>query len=228
MLAAVLHLRAEHVTPPKPTSKLAREAHKRHNYDKDADVDNVVTQRLFSLTVAWERLMRHIAHNTDMADDDFAFVFEGDIALYDNVSHADARQAVLHGMDLARADGLLYLGGCFPQCTWGPAEEEWLGNTRFERCSNKCTHALAVTKRKAATLMAELRESMRVEAGPDGSSLYLGYIIDQMLSTYSKHHNGTWSIGTNFVAPGNEVHTGIFYQDRKAFRTTIGNALEAV
>ncbi len=102
VLAAVLHLRAEHVTPPKPSAKLAREARKRHNYDKDADVDNVVTQRLFSLTVAWERLTRHIAHDTDMAGDDFAFVFEGDIALHDNVSHADARRAVLHGMDLAR------------------------------------------------------------------------------------------------------------------------------
>ncbi len=225
VLAAVLHLRAEHVTPPKPSAKLAREARKRHNYDKDADVDNVVTQRLFSLTVAWERLTRHIAHDTDMAGDDFAFVFEGDIALHDNVSHADARRAVLHGMDLARADGLLYLGGCFTRCAGGAAEAQWLGNTRFERCSNKCTHALAVTKRKAATLMADLHESMRVEAGPNGSTLYLGYIIDQMLSTYSAHYNGTWTVGTNLFAPGNDLHIGMFYQDRKAFHSTIGNAL---
>ena len=76
--------------------------------------------------------------------------------------------------------------------------------------------------------MAELHDSMLAEAGPDGSSLYLGYIIDQMLSTYSKQRNGTWSIGTNFVAPGNHWHTGIFYQDRKAFHTTIGNALEGM
>ncbi len=225
VLAAVLHLRAERITPPKPTSKLAWEARKRHNYDKDMDVENVVTQRSLSLTVAWERLTRHIAHDPDMAEDDFALVFEGDVALHDNVSHADARQAVLHGMDLAREDGLLYLGGCFPRCAGGPDGEQWLSNTRFERCSNKCTHALAVTKRKAATLMADLRESMLADAGPDGSTLYLGYLIDQMLSTYSAHHNGTWTVGTNFAAPGNGWHIGIFYQDRKAFQTTIGNAL---
>ena len=59
-----------------------------------------------------------------MADDDLACIFEDDIALHDDVSHTVARRAILHGMDLGRKDGLLYLGGCGPWCWNEPFE--WL------------------------------------------------------------------------------------------------------
>lgn len=219
---ATVHPQAERMYPPKPTSKLVHDAHRRHNYDHEVDYEDVVTQRYYSLTVAWERLLHHIAHDVDMQDDDFAFIFEDDIALHDNLTHSDARRAVLRGMDLAREDGLLYLGGCWPSCSQWDRKPEWTNTVKFEKCSNMCTHALAVTKRKAATLMAQLRESMVLAIGEDGHWPY-GYVIDQMLHMYSKQNNGTWTVGSNMLAPGNDVHIGIFYQNRKAFHSTIGN-----
>jgi len=49
---STVHLQAERVYPPKPTSKLVHDAHRRHNYDHEVDYEDVVTQRYYSLTVA--------------------------------------------------------------------------------------------------------------------------------------------------------------------------------
>ena len=113
---ASLHMMAEHVVPPAPSEALARRVYRNHNYDKHVNLSDLVTQREFSLVAAWERLLAHVAHHVEIGPDDWAAVFEDDIALHDELSHAAARRALLHGMELARSDGLLYLGICQPWC----------------------------------------------------------------------------------------------------------------
>ncbi|KAK9834864.1 hypothetical protein WJX81_004590 [Elliptochloris bilobata] len=129
---ATLHLQGNRFVPLKPSVKLAREARKRHDYDENTDVEDSKHQRYFSLTVTWERLLQHIASDVDMEEDQWACIFEDDITLHDDVSHAVAREAILHGMDLARSDGLLYLGGCSPDCSFNDAAE-WRGELSFEK-----------------------------------------------------------------------------------------------
>ena len=218
-----VHLMAERVHPPKATLKLAQEAYKVHNYDKDLDLSDVVTQRELSLTATWDRLIAHIARHTDMEDDDFACVFEDDIALHDDVTHAVARRAILHGMELGRADGLLSLGMCAPDCQ--NSTQQWVENVKFEKCASLCTHAVAVTKRKAGTLMADLHAAVHEDFEKWGyDSYYHGHAIDQQLRLHAWHNNGTWTAGTNLYSmetPWWDTHLGLFYQDRWRARPSI-------
>ncbi len=222
---STVHLQAERVYPPKPTSKLVHDAHRRHNYDHEVDYEDVVTQRYYSLTVAWERLLHHIAHDVDMDDDDFAFIFEDDIALHEDLAPENATEAILHGMELARADGLLYLGACDFDCAPWRGADHWVGGVRFEKCASHCTHAMAITKGKAATLMQELHVSVLTELYVHGDGVRkAAFIIDQQLKMYSQHHNGTWTVGTNFFSPQDEWRMfafGAFYQDKLTAHSTI-------
>ena len=125
---------AKRAHPSKPSLRLAEEMYAVHNYDKDVNLSDIVTQREFSLVSTWDRLLRRVTSDPNMADDDFACIFEDDIALHDDVSHTVARRAILHGMDLAREDGLLYLGSCGPWCRNEPFE--WLDKIEFKKCNN--------------------------------------------------------------------------------------------
>ena len=220
---ASLHLLAQRVHPPPASLKLAQDGYRAHSYDKDADLEDPVTQREFSLVAAWERLLQHIANDPDMETDDFACIFEDDIALHDELSHKAARRAVLHGMDLARADGLLNLGICRPDCQ--NASSRWWEGNLYQKCASLCTHALAVTKGKASTLMSEVHEAIHADFKAWGyQSYYHGHAIDQLLRLYAWHNNGTWAAATNLrsdqsPAWGDEL--GVFYQDRWRTKSTI-------
>ena len=221
---AALHMQATRLVPLKASARLARDAHKRHDYDDNADLEDHTTWRYFSLTVTWERLMHQIAHDVDMEDDDFACIFEDDVALHDDVSIATARKALLRGTDLARGDGLVYFGSCYAGCNLDSAVE-WVGNVRLEKCVNLCTHAMAVTKRKAATLMTELHDEVHADFEQHNyHSIHLGFVIDQMLKVYQQRHNGMWTVGTNLWSAQDKYNmsVGAFYQDRWRVNSTIG------
>ena len=221
---ATLHMQATRVVPLKLSAKLAHDAHKRHDYDENADLEDPTTWRYFSLTATWERLMHHISHDVDMEDGDFACIFEDDVALHDDVSHATARKAILRSMDLARSDGLVYFGSCYAGCDLKSAVE-WVSNVRLEKCINLCTHAMAVTKRKAATLMAELHDEVRADFEQHNyHSIHLGYVIDQMLKVYQRRRNGMWTVGTNLWSAQDKYNMsiGAFFQDRWRVKSSIG------
>ena len=222
---ATLHMQATRIVPPKPSSNLAHETRKRFDYDADVNMEDPVTWRYFSLTVTWERLMHRISHDIDMADDDFACIFEDDVALNDELSHAGARKALLRGMDLARSDGLVYFGSCNAKCDVTP-DVEWVGNVKLEKCINLCTHAMGITKRKAATLMSELHDAVHADFEEHNyTSIYLGYVIDQLLKVYTLRRNGLWTVGTNLWSAQDTEYNmsiGAFYQDRWRTKSTIG------
>ena len=217
-----MHLTAERAHPSKPSLRLAQEVYSVSPHGKDVNLSDTVTRREVSLLSTWDRLLRFIMTDADMADDDFACVFEDDVALHGNVSHAAARRAILHGMDLARADGLLYLGSCGPRCEDGPLDR--LDGIEFKRCSNLCSHAIAVTKRKAATLMDDIRVATEALFGVRNN----GRAFDQMLRMYAEHNTYIWTVGSNLWSmqsvredaggPGGRL-MGLFYQD-KSHRVT--------
>ncbi|KAK9834875.1 hypothetical protein WJX81_005664 [Elliptochloris bilobata] len=220
---ASLHLLAQRIHPPKATYKLAEEGYKAHSYDKDVNLDDATTQREFSLLATWERLLQHIAGDPDMAESDFALIFEDDIALHDDLSHAAARRAILHGLDIARDDGLLTLGICVPDCQ--NVSAEWYEGIQYDKCASLCSHAIAVTKLRAVTLMDQLHEAIHIDFKKwEYDSYYHGHCIDQLLRLYAYAHGGTWTVASNLRSDqsppwGDEL--GVFYQDRWRSKSTI-------
>lgn len=215
---ARLHVSAERVWPPKPSLHLAQHMYKEHDYDKHAHLSDPKHQKYFSLLAAWEHVLQHVAHHPDLAPHDFAICVEDDISLHDDLSLAAAQAAILHGFELARSDGWLYLGVCWPRC-WDESAQVFQG-LNYSRCSGECTHALAFTKHKAATMLMDLRVGMKDYMSAQGQDTYrVGEAIDQMMATYSYVRNGTWVAGLNLNS--SHGHQGLFYQDRDRFHPTI-------
>ena len=217
-----LHIKAERVWPPRPSLRLAKEMYASHYYDKHANMSEDVHQKYFSLMLGWKHALQHVAQHHDLRPHDFALVVEDDISLHDDLSASTARRAILHGFEVARSDGWMYLGICQTRC----ANESKHEGVAFAKCgSGVCSHAIAVTKHKAATLLKDVHTAMldfvdKYEEYPGGHSM------DRLLSNYAEYGmNGTWTVGTNLVAPVESRNgrgaIGLFYQDRARFRTTI-------
>ena len=125
-------------------------------------------------------------------------------------------------MELGRGDGLVYFGSCWAECNLN-STSEFVGDVKLEKCVNLCTHAMAVTKRKAATLMNELHDSIHADFRQHNyHSIHLGFVIDQMLKVYQRRRNGTWTVGTNLWSAQDYNQIGAFYQDRWRVHSTIG------
>lgn len=187
---------AERVQPPEASLKHAREVYAVHNYDKEANLSDVSTQRELSLLSAWDGLLRRIARHPSLGGDGFACIFGNDIALHDEVPHSIAMQAIVHGMDLARKDGLLYLSSCGPLCVNDPVER--LDRIEYRKCNNPCSHAICVTKKKSRMLMSEIQKAWRADFQMyNYQSIEKGHCMDQMLRVYAEHSNSIWTVGTN-------------------------------
>ena len=222
---SALHISAERVWPPKPSLHLATKMYAIHDYDMDLDVADPVHQRYFSLLVAWKQALHHLAHHPGLEPHDWGIIVEDDISLHGDVSLAAAQAAILHGFDLARSEGWLYLGMCTATCST-ETEQVYQGLT-FAKSTGFCSHALAFTKHRAATIFSDMHRSMREDYMPVHGSREFGESIDQLLEQYSHGSNGTWIVGSNLSKEDNTdgqwpvVYTGLFYQDRSRFKSTI-------
>ena len=67
-----------------------------HNYDAHTDVNDVRTQREFSLLATFKKVFRTIARLPGLRDDQFALLFEDDIAVHSDVwAQVHARSMLL-------------------------------------------------------------------------------------------------------------------------------------
>ena len=161
---AMLHIPAERVWPPKPSLHHAKELYATYGFDRQANMTDKYHQKVMSLLAAWRQVLGHIAHHPDLAPDEWALALEDDISLHDDLTLAAARAAILRGFSLARADGWLYLGVCLAK---GDGQVCWEDTTvvvdslQYAKCIGLCSHALAFTKRKAGTMLADLRAGMK-------------------------------------------------------------------
>ena len=206
---ASLHMIADRVHLSDTSSQQAQEANQ----------SNAVTQCNTALVATWNGLLRDIALDPSLADGDFACIFDDDIALHYDVSLSVAWRALLHGMDLARKDGLLFLSSCGPTCWDEPSE--WLGKVEYKKCDTPCAHAHCVTKRKSGTLMSEVMSEWKADnVEHNHASIGVEDCMNQMLRAYAEQSTSAWTVGTNLwpsqcVWYGDQL-SGLFGQDRAA------------
>ena len=216
-MLASLHLLAERVRPSTASSNEAPEVDAVHSHDRDGNLSNVVAQRELLLVATWDGVLRRIASSNNIDGEGFACIFEDDITLHKDVSQSVARRVIVHGMNLARKDGLLYLGSCGSACWDEPFV--WLQNVEYRKCDTPCSHAVCVTKQRSGTLMSELRGAWQDDImNYNFHSTEEGHCIAQLLRVHAEHKSSIWTVGTNlwsmqWVWYGDQLN-GLFHRDK--------------
>lgn len=172
-----------------------------------------------------QAILRH-AHDRHSHAGSWRIFLEDDAALHPNVKSPVC--ALLHGLELSRNDGIVYLGLCSPRCVDPKLFSDNLGGIEYSKCSGTCAHAFGMTKFKAQSILPIL-SSLRRDYHNHDEAIY----FDIGLFAYGKLINPIWTIGTNLRSspPKSNIrkfaqyiadHRGIFFQDRARFETTIG------
>jgi hypothetical protein len=171
--------------------------------------------RSYSNQLTFVNYFRKFVNDKSAKLDSWRFFFENDIALHPAVTAHEARAAILEGMQLAAADGMLYLGICGPR---GCEAKTQLASTGLEasRCSGCCSHAFGFTKWKAAAFLSVLP---KFQIRPKVNGIH----IDLVFMHYSNLVHKNWYLGSSLKSPVKSVrdHFGILYQDRNHFNSTI-------
>ena len=191
---------------------------------------NITTKRearAFSNFLAFHFAINFHASDKNVKSDSWRFFFEDDISLHPNATFPMCN--LLHGMLLAKNDGILYLGMCSPICILQDVFSSTNKSVAFQKCSGTCAHAFGLTKWKAQTLL-DLLQTLRFEHHTYDEQTY----FDIGLFSYSKRVHPVWVIGSNLTTIQHRTvrnkkflrykpnHIGIFYQNREVFPTTIG------
>ena len=185
-------------------------------YDAVVNTSSIVAQRQLAIRATFFRLFQAVAV-LSIGEDDFAYLFEDDVAVHPSVNRRQLASILDFSSSLARKDGLLYLGSCAPQC--GGKLTRTHDKVTYAKCSCFCTHALAITRRRARSLASDLHSNM-VEhdfVSP------ISHVHDELLRLYSLYNNLSWVAGTNLVSPENAGHFGVFYQNRLRFPSLVDN-----
>ena len=187
-------------------------------YDAVANTSAIVVQRQLALRATFFRLFQAVATLSSLGEDDFAYLFEDDIAVHPSINRRKLAGILDFGSSLARKDGLLYLGSCAPECDGKFTRMH--DEVAYAKCSCLCTHAFAVTRRRARSLAVELHSNMvehRVVSP-------ISHTIDDLLRHYSLFRNLSWVAGTNLVSPEDPGHFGVFFQERTRFKSLINGS----
>ena len=119
------------------------------------------------------------------------------------------------GLELAKHEGLLYLGTCQPNYTDDGTNIPRLrdGVTQYRHGVYYCSHAIAYTKWRARTLWGDYAtyRFLHNEFSVDR--------IGRLWQIYSKTF--PLSIGTNIEWPEGKSHFGFFFQNRDRLNATI-------
>lgn len=85
---------------------------------------------------------------------------------------------------------------------------------------------VCVCRRKARSLMADLHANLLLHPlGEQGAGdHHRPHCIDQLLHQYSLHNNHTWVAGAHLVSPQDDLHVGLFFQDRERYGSVVNLA----
>ena len=147
------------------------------------------------------------------------YIFEDDVALHRTVPEASlmplVRAAESHA--LTSSAPLLYLGSCKTYETAGTTAQLVVdgANAGLSKCAVLCSHAVGVRTSEASSLVAAIRTALGAR---------WSVAMDQNLFRWTrKQPPERWPscVGGAKQVPAPKCCRGLFYQDRKAFASTI-------
>jgi len=201
---------AERARLSEAVGRISYDGHQRQVYtlyrveSPDAAAPSMLSLVTAWVATAWEHLVQHVVHNTDMEEDEVALLLDSGV-LDDEVHAADAYQAIMHGMRLARDDGILHVGAGWSGCECWDGMSEWLGGFEVRRCTSCRIHATGITKRWAAALVEALQDNIEASIQA-GDSLHGDiYIIGSLLDEHTDSRNGTWTVNAGSWPPRSDA-----------------------
>lgn len=182
--------------------------------------------KAFSNFLAFHQAIFRHAHDRHSTAGSWRIFLEDDVALHPNV--ASPACSLLRGLELARNDGIVYLGLCAPRCFDATLFYEKHNAIEYGKCSGTCAHAFGLTRWKAQSILPILA-NLRRDYHAHDEQIY----FDIGLFSYGSRISPVWTIGTNLRSspPKSNIrkfaryladHRGMLFQDRARFETTIG------
>ena len=143
-------------------------------------------------------------------NNEWRFFFEDDIAnQIDKVPSYPA--AIFHAMEIAKTDGVMYLGVCAPSAMGDTYEHNYVESVRV---FGPCAHAFGLAKWKVKSFLDALD---LLTKGPNGLSILY---LDVQFIAYGKTRP-ILLVGYNLSSPYDGDHRGLFWQDRNTFKSEI-------
>ena len=149
----------------------------------------------------------------DSENSDWMFFMEDDLAINPSLNTEQAKSAIMKLQELARFDGIAYLGICGPSCDDCSTSTD--DGITFQRCSGNCAHAFGITKEKSKILMPLIHHFKSILEPM--TPIY----FDQLLHMYGDRVHSIWVAGTDLRSPLDAGHVGIFFQNRELFPSSI-------
>lgn len=203
-------------------------------WDSDADdkqVLSVVEKKVISNMIGFiDLLFDFAAEPRNVSDEnDWMLIFEDDIGV-----HPGAREPtcdVLQGLEMAKREGLAFLGRCGKlKCNKAEkrtGEAATGSETKISRCfDGTCAHAWAVTKWKARlipgaalALICQASQPAYMDVGLllISQKIHPTVFIGENLDAFHEVYKGNGK----FAKPEDD-HSGLVFQDRAKYPTTIG------
>lgn len=171
-------------------------------------------KKVFSNRLAFTDLFHRFVNDSSADVGTWRFFFEDDVALHPFLTQTLARRLLVRGMEVAAADGILYLGICGPNksrqtVVLSPPVEAMRG-------SGACTHAFGITKWKTGGFLTYM-DKLQMPEDANVTSMY----FDQLMQAYGEQVHKIWVLGSNLVSPQEKNHIGIVFQDRTNYPSVI-------
>lgn len=199
----------------------------------NVDLGHIATK--YTFFDAWST----IGADPQLGDDDWAFIFEDDIAIAPPTP-AETAAATTSGKPIitnygpmlkevmmskqVRADGWIWLGICNPSLKPGtarlshyPYSKDVVNDFTSSRANGFCSHAHAVTRRRARTLITDFGIW-----SPHHLNTSTLVPIDHLLNHFfSERGPPPYLFASHRQSPLSENHIGLIYQDRKQLKSKL-------
>lgn len=207
-----------HIRPPEIDSPI---------FEKDSNLQRLPNStayaRMLQLTYAHKKALLSLAHDDDIPDDGWGFVFEDDVNFHKSITPAKFKPLIEDSLQTASKSGFLYLGVCFPCADIDTFVKKkvsirgiTLGQLVLLDCPVYCTHAYAIKKQRALWLYDEFALSCKtsLKKQPD-----IAVVDHYFLCGLQGFKEQPWLLGMDLRdnATYPFKHWGIAFQDNSYF-----------
>jgi GR25 family glycosyltransferase involved in LPS biosynthesis len=151
-----------------------------------------------------------IVEDNNIGENDWVMILEEDARIHPDAKNPSSMiETAISRNDDANGYGFIYLGLCAPKC-----RDKFLGAIVGNSCVGYCTHAYALTKRRARTFFEELYCSdggLKISCGSLCSKTKWCQ-TDQSFKQHFSQNNKAYLVAPHLKSPDNPKHSGLLYQ----------------